>query len=264
MASDMKIRAATVVDKPVWLALRRRVRPAVGDEQHERDWLQMVEQRGRRTALLCVDGQGGLLGMIELSHRDRSDDPGSGPVVSVDALHVEQGEARHDTARRLADAAAGWAQARGCRTLVSDTSVDNQWEQKVYRQLGFEEMARKVVFRKALAAPAPRVATAGPAPGPTPVPVTETVPRDHAPAAQEAGPGWWPGPVRATIIVLGILSFYFTDVFSGDVFVGVVLPIVDVIFVIYLLMLFVGMKYRRRTDAGDRHLELFQTTNESD
>lgn len=264
MSSDMKIRAATVVDKPVWLALRRRLRSAVGDEQHERDWLQMMEQRGRRTALLCVDGQGALLGMIELSHRDRSDDLGSGPLVWVDALHLEQGEARDETARRLADAAAGWAQARGCRTLVSDTAVDNQWEQKLYRELGFQETARKVVFRKVLAAPAPRAAAAAPAPVPGPVPVPEAAATGHAPGLQEAGSGWWPGPVRATIIVLGILSFYFTDVFSGDVLVGVVLPIIDVVFVIYLLMLFVGMKYRRRTDAGDRHLELFQTTNESD
>ena len=77
-----------------------------------------------------------------------------------------------------------------------------------------------------------------------------------------AGPRWWPGLVRAAIIVLGIFAFYFTDVFSGDIFMGAVLPIVDVLFVIYLLMLFVSMKYSRKTGAGERQLELYQVSND--
>ena len=47
-------------------------------------------------------------------------------------------------------------------------------------------------------------------------------------------------------------------------FVGVILPIVDVVFVIYLLLLFVGMKYRRRMDTGDRQMELYQAPQDSD
>jgi len=96
------------------------------------------------------------------------------------------------------------------------------------------------------------------------VPVSEVETDPVELVIDEGGPGWWPGPARAGIIVLGVLAFYFTDVFSGDVFVGVVLPIVDVVFVIYLLMLFVGMKYRRRMDTGDRQLELYQAPNDSD
>ena len=264
MSSTMKIRAATVVDKPVWLALRRRLRPTLSDQQHERDWLQMMEQRGRRTTLLCVDAQGGLLGMIEVSQRAQMDGFGAGPLTWIDAFHVEQGEERDAAAQRLADAAAGWAQARGCRALASDTSLDNQWEQKLHRELGFEEVARKVVYRKVLAAPAMTPEAVPATPGPRPVPVSEVETDAVELAIDDGGSGWWPGPVRAGIIVLGILSFYFTDVFSGDAFVGVVLPIVDVVFVIYLLMLFVGMKYRRRMDTGDRQLELYQAPNDSD
>ncbi len=260
----MRIRAATVVDKPVWLALRRRLRPALGDQQHERDWLQMMEQRGRRTALLCVDAQGGLLGMIEMSQRERMDGFGPGPVTWVDAFHVEQGEGRDAAARRLAGAAADWARARGCRALASDTSLDNQWEQKLHRELGFEEVARKVVYRKVLAAPAAIPEAAPATPGPRPVPVSEVEAGPVELVIDEGGPGWWPGPVRAAIILLGVLSFYFTDVFSGDMFVGVILPIVDVVFVIYLLLLFVGMKYRRRMDTGDRQMELYQAPQDSD
>ena len=267
MSSGMKIRAATMTDKPVWLALRRRLRPTLGDQQHERDWQQMIGERARRATLLCVDAQGGLLGMIEVSQRGPDEGFGAGPVAWVDAIHVEQGEEHDATARRLADAAAGWARARGCRVLASDTSLDNQWAQKLHRDLGFEEVARKVVYRKALAATGAAPEPAPAPPGPRPVPVSEVA--DVAEEGLElvtgsGGPGWWPGPVRAVIIVLGILSFYFTDVFSGDVFVGVVLPIVDVLFVIYLLLLFVGMKYRRRMDAGERSLEPYRAPNDRD
>ena len=70
--------------------------------------------------------------------------------------------------------------------------------------------------------------------------------------------------VGVWLVAFSLLSFYFTDVFSGSIFLGVVLPIVDVVFVIYLLMLFVGMKYRRRTDSSDRQLELYQAPRDLD
>lgn len=259
----MKIRAANITDKPTWLALRRRLRPALSDQQHERDWTQMMEQRGQRTTLLCVDGQGALLGMIEVSRRAHAGDLGSGPVAYVDALHVEPGQEREVTARLLADAAASWAQARGCRVLASDTSLDNQWEQKLHLELGFEEAARKVVYRKTLAVPASVYSVAPIAPAPVSSPVGDAQAGRVAAAVDEAGASsWWPGPLRAAIIVLGILAFYFTNVFSGDMFVGVVLPIVDVLFVIYLLVLFVSMKYRRKTGAGERQFDLYQVSND--
>lgn len=259
----MKIRAATITDKPAWLALRRRQRPALSDQQHERDWVQMMEQRGQRMTLLGVDEQGASLGMIEVSRRTQSDWLGPGPVAYVETLHVEPGEDRETTAQRLADAAAGWAQARGCRVLASDTSVDNQWEQKLHVELGFEEVARKVIYRRLLAVPATQ-------PAPAATAVVQSLPVSKAPAepveitAADDSPWWWPGKLRAALIVLGIVSLYFTNIFSGNMFVGVVLPIVDVVFVIYLLMLFVGMKYRRKTDAGDRHLELYQVSNDGE
>ena len=261
----MKVRALNIADKPAWLALRRRLRPALSDQQHTLDWNRMMEQRGRRMTLLCVDGQGALLGMIEVSRRAQADELGSGPVAYVDALHVEPAQAREATARRLAEAAASWAQARGCRVLATDTSLDNQWQQKLLLELGFEELARKVVYRRALAEPTPVSPAVSTSPGPQSLPVAE----EHAGGVGESvghddGPGWWPGPARAAIFVLGILSFYFTNIFSGSIFFGFVLPVLDVLFVIYLLMLFVSMKYRRKTGAGERQLELYQASNDSE
>ena len=253
----MIVRPANLTDKPAWLALRRRLRPALSDQQHERHWLRMMEQRGQRMTLVCVDQQGALLGMIEVSHRGQMEDLGSGPAAYVDALYVEAGEQRDVTARRLADAAAGWAQARGCRLLAADTSLDNQWEQKLHLALGFEEVERKVVYRRVLAAPAAdSPAVAGISPG-GPLPATQVDAGWMGESGgHDGGARRWPGLVRAAIIVLGIVAFYFTDIFSGDIFRGAVLPIVDAFFVIYLLMLFVGMKYSRKTGAGERQLDV--------
>lgn len=265
----MKIRAANITDKPAWLALRRRQRPELSDQQHERDWVQMMEQRSQRMTLLCVDEHGASLGMIEVSRRAQTDGLGSGPIAYVDAMHVEPGQERELTAQRLADAAAGWAQARGCRMLASDTSVDNQWEQKLHLSLGFEEVARKVVYRRVLSVPktaapsvVPIAARQSPAQKSFGDSGGQTVEVEQDPS--DGGPVWWPGPLRAAIIVLGIVAFYFTNIFSGNIFVGVMLPIIDVVFVIYLLMLFVGMKYRRKTGESNRHLDLYQVSNDSE
>lgn len=261
----MKIRAANLSDKPAWLALRRRLLPALGDAEHERDWGQMMGERAERTTLLGVDEHGALLGMIEISRRRQMEGFGSGPVAYVDALHVEPGEQREASAQSLAKAAARWAQARGCRELVSDTSLENQWEQKLHLELGFEEVARKVVYRMALTQSTGVEAADAEQSVRTHAPVTPLHANDPVESEiPDDGPVWWPGPVRAAILVLGLVAFYFTDVFSGSVFKGVVLPIVDVVFIIYLMMLFVGMKYRSKTGDSERNIELYQSSNDGE
>lgn len=270
----MKIRAANITDKPAWLALRRRLRPALRDQQHQRDWLEMMEQRGQRATLLCVDEHGASLGMIEVSRRTQMEELGSGPVAYVDALHVEPGRDREATAQGLVDAAADWAEIRGCRVLAADTSLDNQWEQKLHLELGFEEVARKVIYRRALCVPA----TVYPAVHSAPAPVSLPMPDAQAEQMQEGIDAQaeqiqegidadgrdrhWPSVLRGGIIVLGILSFYFTDVFSGSLLVGVLLPAVDVLFIVYLLMLFVAMRYRSKTGAGERQIDLYRVSDD--
>jgi aminoglycoside 6'-N-acetyltransferase I len=216
--------------------------------------------------LVCAGDGGALLGLLEVSRQPGTRPMDSGPVGYVNTFYVEPGEWREEAAQRLADAGARWAQARGCRSLASDTSLDNQWEQKLHLDLGFEEVARKVVYRKTLSAAADADTLSGSdVQAPRAAPVTKLHPQ-RAPEAEvsDEAPGWWPGPVRAFVIVLGILCFYFTDVFSNNVLFGVVLPIVDVVFVIYLMLLFVSMKYRRRTGVGERQIELFQASNDSE
>lgn len=263
----MKVRAATIADKPAWLALRRRLTPALADQAHERDWTRMMEQRGRRETLVCVDDQGAMLGMIEVSRRVDAEDIATGPVGWVESLHVEPGEHREESARLLTDAAGRWARMRGCRVLASDTSVDNQWEQKLHLGLGFEEVARKVIYRRALeSAPMPSAVARDDAAIARPLAIVapDEAYHDGDDADVDERPAWRPRVLRAGAVVLGLLCLYFTDLFSGSVVRGVLLPMADVAFIVYVLVLFVDMKYRRRTDSGERHLELLHGSNDGE
>lgn len=47
----MKIHALSIADKPAWLALRRRLRPALSDQQPGQEWNRIMEQRDQRTTL---------------------------------------------------------------------------------------------------------------------------------------------------------------------------------------------------------------------
>jgi aminoglycoside 6'-N-acetyltransferase I len=260
----MKIRAASLADKSLYLDSARRLRPAASEGELGRDWQQIIEKRGQHAALLCVDAEDQLLGMVELSRRLLVAGLGPGPVAYVDGLHVETGQAREQVAARLLEAAESWAHTRGCAQMVADAGVDDQWDQKLHVQLGFEEIARRVIYRKPVPRDASRVAVAQvpadapPVLGPT-EPVVSVEPDLRSPVAT---PRRGPGAVHLTLFALGILAFVFTDVWHGNAFTGVLLPIFDIAFVIYVIGFIMSVKYKRRTDASERTMSLYDRPEE--
>ena len=257
----MKVRSVTLADKPKWLAIRQRLQPAVSEADHDRSWQQIIEKRGQHATLVCLDEDDTVAGMIEVARQLLVAGLGSGSIAYVDGLYVEPGYPREEIAGRLVEAAEAWAKTRGCRELVADTSVDNQWDQKLHEQLGFEEVARRVVYRKEMASAVSSIALerdGSPEPAP-PAALDEIEPaRDATSDPQRRRPN----PVHVAVFALGIPAFYFTDVWSGDVFVGVVLPIIDVLFIIYVMTLVVAVKYRRKIDTGHRTMSFYQVAND--
>jgi aminoglycoside 6'-N-acetyltransferase I len=63
---------------------------------------------------------------------------------------VDEDYRKRGAGRALMDAALEWARARGHVEIASDTQLENKRSQKVHRALGFDEVERIVVFRKAL------------------------------------------------------------------------------------------------------------------
>ena len=53
----------------------------------------------------------------------------------------------------LVGAVEKWTTANNCQEIASDTEIDNLLSQQVHQQLGFEETARIVIFRKPLTKP---------------------------------------------------------------------------------------------------------------
>ncbi|MDX1431618.1 MAG: GNAT family N-acetyltransferase [Gammaproteobacteria bacterium] len=275
----MKVRAVNLADKPAWLGMRRRLRPGEDEAIQERDWRRVIEQRAEHAALLALGDDDAVIGVIEVSRRAPRPGSAAGAAGHIDLLHIEQGHPREAVARRLLDAAAAWAQSRGCRELATEIDTDNHWDQKLTEQLGFEVVSRYVRYRRFIEPAAASVETndtSVPAPPHMPpevavLPVAPAKPvrqpldePDEDEDAPNALAHWRARAPHVVLCVLGLVGFYFTDIWGGGVFTGVVLPFVDVIFVIYVLTLIVMIKYRRRTDTDDRALSLFDAVKNHD
>ena len=92
----------------------------------------------------------GLCGYVEVGERNYAEGCESSPVPYVESWWVDEEYRKRGIGRALMHAAEGWARARGHVEIASDTRLDNRRSQKVHRALGFDEVERIVVFRKAL------------------------------------------------------------------------------------------------------------------
>lgn len=101
-------------------------------------------------ALLAVMESGDVVGFAEVSLRAVAEGCRHTPVGYLEGWYVASGWRGRGIGRRLVEAAEGWALARGCREMASDTELDNTASQAAHARLGYEEVERVVLFRKAL------------------------------------------------------------------------------------------------------------------
>lgn len=92
----------------------------------------------------------GLCGYVEVGERNYAEGCESSPVPYVESWWVDEEYRGRGIGRALMLAAESWARARDHVEIASDTQLDNRRSQKVHRALGFDEVERIVVFRKAL------------------------------------------------------------------------------------------------------------------
>jgi hypothetical protein len=64
--------------------------------------------------------------------------------------------------------------------------------------------------------------------------------------------------VNVLLFAAAVASFAFTDIYARDMFRGVLLPLLDVGFVLYFLILFIVLRYRKRADSTARAERLFR------
>jgi len=151
MEMEIRIERCSTLDQRGWLDLRLQLWPDANADDHRGYMAMALAQPERYLQLVSYDGSGRPVGFIEGSLRcDYVNGTESSPVGFVEGVYVAPEFRRAGVARRLFDAVADWARARGCRELASDALLDNEISQQAHRALGFRETERVVYFAKRL------------------------------------------------------------------------------------------------------------------
>ena len=249
----MKVRSAGTDDREQLLALRCALWPDIDPDAHRRAIALRADAPLRHEILVLEEARGRLTGFVELT-RDAGE-PGERARVRIHGLFVAPPARRRGGARALAAAAERWAHGRGAASLACELDADSA-ALACLERLGFADVQRTVRLEREVSAPVepevpaerePAAAVAG-APGAAPAP---------APAAA-ARRLLWPA-VNVVLLAAAVASFLATDIFSKDPIPGVLLPLLDVAFVIYFMFVYVLYRYRRRTDSSERAAELFRS-----
>jgi aminoglycoside 6'-N-acetyltransferase I len=246
----VKVRSADAGDREHLVALRCALWPDIEPDSHRRAIALRADAPLRHEILVLQESLDRITGFVELS-RDAGE-PGEGARVRIHGLFVAPPARRRGGARALVAAAERWAHGRGAASLVCELDADSEALACLDR-LGFGGARRTVRVERPVSAGIE--------------PVVPVLPDQSAPVAA-AGPVAAAEPpgrrvlwlvVNALVLAAAVASFLATDIFSKELVPGVLLPLLDVAFVIYFMFVFVIHRYRRRTDSSARAAELFRT-----
>lgn len=254
MAQAPRVRAATEHDRGSWLHLRHVCCPELGVAQHEAAITRVLAHPFQRAAFVCVDALVQLQGVVEVSRRPWVDGCESGPVGYVEALCISP-DADAGLAARLVSAAEDWSRKHGCREMACWASPSTGSEQAACLDLGYREVARLVVYAKPLPS-APRTAPSAPLPGKAPEEGAAAMPLASAGAVASLRPARL--VVHTLLWIGGLASIWQTRLWSEDIFYGGVLPLMDIAFLVYAVLLVGLARYRQHTHRtaldGSRNL----------
>jgi aminoglycoside 6'-N-acetyltransferase I len=143
--SALSIRRLTVEDDAAWLAKRVALWPDADHGELAREIAGLAAQPDF-AAFGAITGNGRCAGFVEVGTRPYAEGCTTSPVGYVEALWVDADVRLQGIARRLMEAAAGWARSRGCRELASDANLANVASHRMHEHLGFTETDRIVTF----------------------------------------------------------------------------------------------------------------------
>ncbi|NET39937.1 MAG: GNAT family N-acetyltransferase [Cyanothece sp. SIO1E1] len=147
------IKEATIADLDAWIELRIQLWPQCSNEECQSDCLKIVESN-RETCFisyLSPDEKQGI-GFIEVSTRDYVEGCRSSPVGYIEGIFVSKGYRKRGLGTTLIEKSYEWLLSKGCSEVGSDSLIDNETSISFHKQIGFEEIERHVVFKKAIPA----------------------------------------------------------------------------------------------------------------
>ena len=134
-------------DRSEWFRMRSLLHP---DADNAQDATNLLSGDQPYEVFVALRDDVGLCGYIEIGERNYAEGCDSSPVPYVESWWVDEDMRKRGVGRALMAAAESWSRERGHVELASDTQLDNKRSQKAHRALGFDEVERIVVFRKAL------------------------------------------------------------------------------------------------------------------
>jgi hypothetical protein len=167
-------------------------------------------------------------------------------------LIVTPGMPRRGGANALLESVNRWAHSRGAVDLSSQLPLDDEHVRAASRWLGFAEGEEWVATSRQVNVP---------------LEITSQPAQDLSATSQvafepqlsvEKVRSPLPLIINGILILIALVCFANTDIYSRDVWRGVLLPLLDGIFVVYFLFLFMAMRFRKRTDSSTRADQLFR------
>lgn len=143
------VRRAGEADAAEWLRMRDALWPGIEPHVHREEMVPYI--RGDvAVAFVAERDAGGLCGFIEAELRERAEGCESRPVPYIEGWYVDPDARRTGVGRQLVEAVERWAIDRGFTEIGSDCNLDNDVSFRAHTRLGYEEVERLIVFRKAL------------------------------------------------------------------------------------------------------------------
>lgn len=244
----LQVRAAQPADRDALLALRCALWPQHEPLHHEREIRRRAQAAARHATLLVTDDAGRACGFVELTRK--ASDAGAPGRVLLDGVFVAPPARRRGAARRLLAAAEHWAHGRGAALLVCELDAADTASREALAWLGFGDPEQRVRVVRRVSAPL-QVSRPAAVPGPA---------AGLAPAARSARSGAHPVAmlVHLLLFAAALASFAYTDIYARDMLHGVLLPLLDVLFVLYFMGVVLTWRYRRRADSSRRAERLFR------
>ena len=124
-------------------------------EEHQRELSSLLSGETVSTlpveTFVAVGETGALIGFLEAGLRSHADgcDP-LRPVGYVEGWFVHDAFRGQGAGKALIYAAEEWARSQGCREMASDALIENELSQQAHKALGYEVVARSVLYRKPL------------------------------------------------------------------------------------------------------------------
>ena len=261
--AEVEIRPVRVADVERWLNLRVALWPEQALDVHREEVARLLSGDQQKCCFVAVGLDGAIAGFIEMAIRSAAEGCGTSPVAYIEGIFVVPRARRMGLAQRLLNVAEEWAARRNLLEIAADVAIDNSLGQQLHLGCGFDEVSRRVAYRREVkfteqrSAPQGVTATATEAvlaaqlaPGAKSVPEA-AVPLDYnhlLGAEQNSGRSLSSTfyVVNGILALITVACIAMSSVYSNDIWRGAVLPILSGILILYFVLVALWLNSRRR------------------